>query len=249
MDDSPRDPFHLHPELRAHVGDPLTSFFRTMDFEEIDAQVRAAGFPPDWRRPDAEREATRVAALEGHEGPLWIFAYGSLMWDPSFLFDEVRMAHAPGHVRRFCLHDLGARGSREQPGLMAALDTAGAEEAGCDGVIFRIPAARVEAETRILWMREMIAFDYRAAFIPVTTVAGPVRALTFLADHGCETIRTDFTPEEQARMIAHAEGLLGPNVEYLENLASHLVAMEIDDARLFDLRDRVRAVRQAGGCA
>lgn len=52
-----------------------------------------------------------------------MFAHGSLMWDPAIDFAEVRRAWLPGHARRFILCDIhGARGTRDAPGLMAALD-------------------------------------------------------------------------------------------------------------------------------
>ena len=75
-----------------------------------------------WRWPDAEREANRQAFFAGHEGPVWVFAYGSLMWDPAILFDDVRPALLEGYSRAMCLVDRrGARGSAEAPGLMAEL--------------------------------------------------------------------------------------------------------------------------------
>ena len=71
-----------------------------------------------------EREATRHEILSGRrDADLWVFAYGSLMWDPAFLFEEVRRADVSGYARRFCLQDeIGGRGSRDAPGLMSALD-------------------------------------------------------------------------------------------------------------------------------
>ena len=80
--------------------------------------------PPDPKRRSAEaREASRRVTLASHTGDLWVFAYGSLMWDPAMDFTEVRRAWLPGHARRFILCDIyGARGTPEAPGLMAALD-------------------------------------------------------------------------------------------------------------------------------
>jgi hypothetical protein len=83
------------------------------------------------------RSAPR-AALEGHEGDLWVFGYGSLIWDPALEFAEVRRAFAPNHRRRFILEDIyGGRGTPNGPGLMAALD----DGDGCNGLCFRIAAA------------------------------------------------------------------------------------------------------------
>jgi cation transport protein ChaC len=245
LEDHSPDPFRHHPQLRDLVGDPETSFFREMDMAALDAQLAELGFDDDWRYPDDVREAKRRATLAGHEGPLWVFAFGSLMWDPSMRFDEVRLATAPGHARHFCLWDDGARGSRERPGLMAALDAAGPDEPGCHGLVFRIPPGEVEAETAILWQREVIAPGYVASFIRVETAAGPLTALAFLADRQAEVVRTDLSAAEQANMIAHAEGVLGTNAAYLENMISHLAALGLEDAAMAALWQRVRTIRQA----
>ncbi len=66
--------------------------------------------------------------------PTWVFGYGSLMWDPSVEFNEVRYAHCSGFQRSFCLWDEGGRGSAKQPGLMLAIDEGGK----CEGLAFRI---------------------------------------------------------------------------------------------------------------
>lgn len=87
------DPFSHHPELRGQIADPLQSFFRTFTTEALAARMRQMGLPPDWWHPDEKREAMRAATLAGRrEADLWVFAYGSLMWDPGFRFAEVRRA-------------------------------------------------------------------------------------------------------------------------------------------------------------
>ena len=52
--------------------------------------------------------------------------------------------------------------------------------------------------------------------------------------------------EEQASIIAHAVGGMGPNREYLENTARHLVELGIEDEDLTWLARSVRR-RLAGG--
>ncbi len=236
----PDKAFRHLPHLRDRISDPATSFFRDLDMDMIDAQLRDLGAPDDWRRPCEAREVLRRDALRGREGQdIWVFAYGSLMWDPAVYFDELRRAHAPQHARCFCLWDEYARGTIDQPGLMAALDTGG----GCTGYAFRIPAADVECETFHLCARELIGSAYLPEFVALTTDQGPVEALTFTADHSSENIVTDIPVETQARMIAISAGFLGTGLEYLENLARHLTEMEIDDPYITDLLRRVRAIR------
>lgn len=228
------DPFRHHPYLREIIVEPLGSFYRTFTFEEIDARRRALGLFSEWRASDAEIEASHRAFLATlvPEQDLWVFGYGSLMWDPAFCFSEVRRARAPHHARRFILKDVnGARGTAEAPGLMAALD----DGAGCDGLVFRIAAADVARESWFVWRREMIAFSYKAALIGLTTAFGPVTALTFVANHETDSIAPHLTREEQVRYIATGRGSLGSSLQYIENVARHLAAIQIHDADVLDL--------------
>lgn len=234
----PDSAFAHHPELKPLISDPDTSFFRTIEPAEIERQMAERGMEPGWRHPDDVREALRHAALEGRrDADLWIFAYGSLMWDPAIHFTELRRAHTDDYSRSFCLWDTGGRGSEDRPSLMAALDTGG----GCTGLALRIEKDKIEEETEILCRRELIAPGYVCAFIALDTAQGPVEALTFVADHSSDVIVPGIPIEEQARMIAHAEGLLGRSFDYLDNVKRHLDEMGIAD----DYIDRLHVLATA----
>jgi cation transport protein ChaC len=174
----PPEAFRHVPALAGKIIDPETSFFRLTQerLAELDRFARAAGYPANWRLTDEEREATRREALAGREGDLWVFAYGSLMWDPAIAIAEIRTATLHGWHRRFCLKSQVGRGSAERPALMAALDQGGV----CHGLALRIPAEHVDRETEILWMREMVAAAYVPTFVPVATPQGHIEALTFV---------------------------------------------------------------------
>jgi len=188
------------------------------------------------------REALRAEALAGHAGDLWIFAYGSLIWDPALDFAEVRRAHAPHHARRFILVDThGARGTAEAPGLMAALD----EGQGCDGVVFRIAADKVDTETEILFRREMIGPGYLARVIPVVIDGNVARALSFVADHDDPLMRADISRADQIRYAATGTGFLGTSFDYLQSTVDHLAEVGITDPDASDLLAAVRAWRTA----
>jgi cation transport protein ChaC len=236
------DPFAHHPELRERIADADTSFFRTFTLEAlIEEHPHLAGFLP-WAYTDAQREAIRAEALASHQGDLWVFAYGSLMWDPALRFAEVRRAHAERHERRFILlDDKGGRGSPGAPGLMAALDTGD----GCEGLAFRISAAVVDVETEILFRREVIGPGYLPGFVPVRIAGADVMALTFLANHDFTDIRGDLTPAEQIRYIATGAGFLGTSRDYLANIVGHFTHLGIVDAHCSELLRAVDAYRAA----
>ncbi len=239
--------FRHMPELIGRVQDPETSRFRDMmaRIEEFDAQAIADGRGLEWRLTHEAREETRRALLRGREGrELWVFAYGSLIWDPAIWADEFRHACLRGWRRSFCMHLDGGRGSPDRPGLMAALDADPGH--ACQGVVMRLPAEIADEETRILWMREMIAGTYWPAFMEVETPQGPVEAIAFLANP--EHPRHVVLPRlEKARRIAVAEGRLGTNLEYLENLLASLHVLGIEDPEMAALLEATLAARREMG--
>src|SRR3984957_208474 len=114
----------------------------------LDGSMLAAArlaMPPDTvLASDAEIEADLDAALALHAPgeDVWLFGYGSLMWNPAIEFAECRAGAVRGWHRRFCLWLHGGRGSPDNPGLMLALERGGR----CGGLLFRIPAADARAE-------------------------------------------------------------------------------------------------------
>ena len=233
------DPFSHHPGLRGKIKDPEQSFFRNFHPSDLDARMAENGIPPDWRLTDDEREASRHADMAGRwDDDLWVFAYGSLMWDPAVRFTDVRRAHVPTHARRFILKDTrGARGTAERPGLMAALDTG----AGCAGLAFRIPREALPRETDILWRRERIAEAYSAEFVTARLSDGPVTALTFTANRAAAMIDPDLSRAEQVRFAATGTGFLGSSLEYLQNLQINFAAIGVADAEVDSLLAEARA--------
>jgi cation transport protein ChaC len=181
----------------------------------------------------------RTAALAGRDdGDLWVFAYGSLMWDPGLRFAEVRRAHVGDHARRFILKDVyGGRGTFSAPGLMAALD----KGPGCDGLLFRIAADLVEEETAVLWRREQLGPAYTPTFVSATVADRPVTALTFVADHDARLIDGRLTRAEQVRYLATGTGFLGSSLDYLRNIDVKFKALGIEDEEVADLLGEVEA--------
>lgn len=231
------DPFRHHPELRNLVIDPEGSFFRTFTPASLDAMIAANPGLPDIRMPDGEREACRQQALARRPaGDLWVFAYGSLMWDPALRFTEVRRAHVAGYSRAFCLVDEAARGTPEAPAVMAGLAAGGS----CDGLVFRVAEAEIDDETSILWGRERIGVAYLPEFVTARTAHGPVEALAFVADPDADNIDLDLSHEQQVRYLATATGVLGSNLEYLENIVQHFDAMGFSDPAMTALLQDVR---------
>lgn len=213
-----------------------------------DARALKLGRSANWRLADSEREQMRRAVLgdlasnpasdPAAARDLWVFGYGSLMWDPGFHFAEVRLARLEGYVRRFSYRTHLGRGSPECPGLMLTLEQAPGE---CTGLAFRIEATRAEAESTILWRREMLRGGYLPTLVSVSTPQGEVNALAF----ACNRAHPDYVGElplaEAGGMIARGTGVLGTNRQYIEDLAAQLAHLRIEDEYLTQLLCEVRA--------
>lgn len=235
------DPFRHHPNLRALIKPPRTSMFYDATIEKFQAIQLGIDGDTSIFLADDVREDCRLNALRGKcDQDLWVFGYGSLIWDPGFDFTEVRRAHAPDVERRFILRDIyGGRGDRERPGVMAALDYG----SGCDGVVFRIARDKIDTETRRIWIRERAVAAYQPAFIKVDTDQGPVQAVTFVADHDASLIQADLDHADQVRFCATGTGFFGSSLEYVENLATHFATFDIVDPTVTRLLADARAYR------
>lgn len=225
-----QDAFIHLPNLRERVTPPEKSLLRLTPemFAMWEQRARAAGLPANWRLPDDVIEASRLTLLGDHQNgdDLWIYSYGSLMWDPGFHFAEVRLADVEGYQRRFTLKIELGRGSRERPALMLSLE---AQAGCCRGLAFRITARSVQAESAILWRREMLRGGYSPAMVPMATPQGPITALAFVSNRSHPGYVGELPLNETAAMIAHGKGILGTNREYLAQLATQLQALEIQD--------------------
>jgi cation transport protein ChaC len=243
---SPDDPFVHLPALRGKLKPAAESEFRGT-WERLaawDERARRLGHPPDWRLSDRALEDGRRALL----GPvldvgqdLWVYGYGSLMWDPGFHFAEVRLAGLAGYQRRFTYWTRIARGTRERPALMLTLERQ-PEPSACTGLAFRISADVAETESGMLWRREMVRNGYEPAWLPVNTPQGPVSALVFTCNLAHADYAGEMSLDDTAAVIAVAAGVGGTNREYLELLALRLAELGITDDYVLQLRRRVHAL-------
>jgi len=173
---------------------------------------------------------------------LWVFGYGSLIWDPGFPVIERRIARALGWQRSFCMRSIHHRGSPEAPGLVLALDRAA--EASCTGIAMRVEAGAEAATLAALRERELVSSAYLEIRLPVQTEAGPLEALSYVIDPDHAQYCGGLPLEEQARIIARATGGRGANRDYLTATVAHLTELGIGDADLAWLDREVRKIVQ-----
>ena len=174
---------------------------------------------------------------------MWVFGYGSLLWNPGFEYREQSVATLPGWHRSFCMRSIHHRGTEEDPGLVLALDAQG--DAHCQGLALLVQEG-LEAQTlEYLRERELISSAYLERTLDIDLADGRrVEAVTYVIDpHHVQYCHLEL--EEQAQIISTAVGGRGPNTDYLHNTASHLLGLGIEDNDLDWLSARVKTLTAA----
>jgi cation transport protein ChaC len=183
--------------------------------------------------PEAELHASLERLLGTHPRgkDVWVFAYGSLIWNPIFRHAERRLAVIHGYHRSFCLRSRLWRGSIDKPGLVLGLDYGGS----CTGVAFRIPARHAVSELKLLWRREMVLASYAPRWVTARTRKGKVRAIAFIVNHDHPHYAAKLDEQTMLEILATACGQLGTCADYLQQTVAGLEHHGIHDARLAKL--------------
>ncbi|MFC0406693.1 gamma-glutamylcyclotransferase [Roseomonas elaeocarpi] len=194
---------------------------------------------------DAEREKslqdTLAARPKGGE-PVWLFGYGSLIWNPTFHYVESRTATVKGWQRAFCLSVPVGRGTPDNPGLVLALDSGGQ----CAGVAFRIAEEVLLEELSIVWRREMLTGAYIPHWVELIDGEGQVfgNAIAFTINRDGPQYTT-LAEDVIIQRLATAEGQLGSAAEYLFQTQAGLQRLGIHDPLVDHLSLAVEEVQRA----
>jgi cation transport protein ChaC len=225
----------------AHYGDEILS--RDLLLSGTFSQLIAADAPTLRILSDAERQASLASLLtERPEGDVWIFAYGSLIWNPIILSAERRKARITGWHRSFCLATLSGRGSPGNPGLVLGLDAGGA----CDGMALRLEEDAVAHELELLWRREMVAEAYIPRWVDLYDDEGVQfgRGIAFTINPLAATYAGGLSRAESVQRLATASGSIGTSADYLFRTRDGLRALDMCDEFLEELAIEVEEAQR-----
>lgn len=203
--------------------------------------VEDDGPEPGWTplsQAELEELVDRIEAEAG-AGPLPVFAYGSLIWNPEFEPFRRERATAYGWHRSFSLKIERWRATSERPGLMMVLERGGR----CDGVVFELSPDRRRDDLRALIAREI---RYREVidmvrWLSVRTDDGTRKALVFWASTKRGALTQPLPVAQTSTLLAQACGPGGSCAEYLRNTIIDLRAEGINDRNLWRLQALVAA--------
>lgn len=187
---------------------------------------------------DSEYEAAAARLLEqAGAGPIWVFAYGSLIWKPAIETTDHHPAVAHGWHRAFCLKLTRYRGSAAQPGLMMGLRRGGR----CKGMVHRIADDQREALLVRLLRREVGNDQHLTGvrWIKVDSDQGALLALAFWAEPIGLANWVKLPLPDVAQILARACGHIGSGAAYLFHTVSKLDELGIRDRNLWRLQQLV----------
>jgi cation transport protein ChaC len=229
--------------LDATQTDPTARRYKLTRENILDGSLRswarACSGAPTRSLSDEERARSIAQTLARAPNPdrIWVFGYGSLIWNPAFHFAERRTARIHGYHRQYCLWARTGRGSPQRPGLMLGLEPGGS----CHGVAYRLAPESVGSELDVLWRREMNSGAYRPVWLPARTGQGSEYALAFAVNRSHERYIGDLDLAATVRYLADGAGYLGLCCDYLFDTVAHLRALGVRDRHLEVLEAHVRA--------
>jgi len=188
--------------------------------------------------------------------PRWVFAYGSLMWNPGFATPETAPARLQGWHRALCIYSEHYRGTPQKPGLILGLLPGGS----CRGLAHRLPSDEYDAVRRYLLEREIHNDGvYRETVHPIHLADGRVvQALVYLADREHRQFAGKLPHAGALAIVRGASGFTGTNLAYVRNTATHLRELGLRDRSLealareastTDAPRRLRKSRASGSAA
>ncbi|MFG1346014.1 gamma-glutamylcyclotransferase [Xanthobacter autotrophicus DSM 431] len=186
--------------------------------------------------PGSAANATEAGA-RGHaaqgdaDGDRWVFAYGSLMWNPGFAFAERCEAQLVGAHRSLCIYSFHHRGTPEKPGLVLGLDLGGS----CRGIAYRVAAAEWPQTHAYLIAREQISGVYREVVRRLQLRDGSGRvvpAVAYIANRGHVQYARGLSRDDQLHLVRRSHGKSGPNGDYVLATVAALETLGITDGDL-----------------
>ena len=163
--------------------------------------------------------------------PIWVFGYGSLIWNPMLEYVDKQPAIIYGYHRGFYCWSRINRGSPETPGLVLALDHGGS----CRGLAYQLSAEKKTQELLILWRREMLGKVYTPKWVRANTAQGVIHAITFVIDRSSAAYTGKLDEDRIVSIAMNASGHYGSCSDYLIDTAESLKQENIQDTKIFRL--------------
>jgi glutathione-specific gamma-glutamylcyclotransferase len=164
---------------------------------------------------------------------MWVFGYGSLMWDgwhTEYGCLRSLLAVLPKHARAFNKASVRNWGTKANPG--PTLNLVPAEE-DCVGTAFEFPEDRAADVRAYLAKREGKGFELRAVAVKLSELNDVEAIVPFY--EGRNLVKTK-NLQELAALVKMASGRDGPCTSYVIGISDKLRALGINDPSVEALR-------------
>jgi cation transport protein ChaC len=171
---------------------------------------------------------------------MWVFAYGSLMWDSWQLSrgcGRQTVAQLVGYRRALNKLSVKNWGTKDHP--CPTLNLIAEEGASCLGIAFQFPEAARDELLRYLRKRE--GRDFSLQVVAIQLVGGSSVDALVPIYVGPNALAAGTPIEQTASLVARGAGRQGTCAEYIERVAAKLAELGINDvyiARLLEVVSR-----------
>jgi len=167
---------------------------------------------------------------------MWIFGYGSLIWNPSFSYHHRRLARIDHWVRRFWQGSTDHRGVPGYPGRVVTLVPKPAGD--CWGVAYKCGKSDNGQVLKGLDHREK--GGYHREWVKLNFTDGSTsRGLVYMAGPDNPDYLGPADKDDIASQILSARGPSGSNREYLRNLTRALRTLGVSDSHVFSIESKL----------
>ena len=168
---------------------------------------------------------------------IWLFGYGSLIWNPDIPYLASSMARLNGHVRRFWQGSHDHRGTPNKPGRVVTLVPC--KQGYCDGIAYLVSQKNANSVFKQLDYREKNGYEklsINLAFTNNTSQTG----ITYIAKESNHAFLGAAPMQSIASQIISCSGPSGENRDYLFQLATALRKHNFIDEHIFELESLVK---------
>ena len=209
---------------------------KNIQSDKLRTFVREQGLGSKLLDDETLLKSRRSLVPDNTKNDVWLFGYGSLIWNPVIKPVKKLKVKSFGYRRRYCLKTHIGRGSKNFPGLVLGLENGGS----VTGEALKVNNKKIYEELELVWRREMIMGAYVPKMITGHTKEGKINMIAFIINKNHENYIASLSEAETAYMISRAQGFLGTAIEYLDKTRESLQKLGLNDNYLERLHNRIK---------